>query len=271
MFRKPALLSLLTCLALIAAVTINCGSSSTSPAGCTGGPYNVVGGWTLSVSGSGNTSSGPGVINSAGLAVFFQTTTTVPSAGDTVVFPSITGSCSFSGPGSAYGTQASGGASAAVTVNGTLTSATAIAGSISDGDTFTLAPATPLTGSVTALSGNTWQGQFQGTTNPLTWNIVLTPTGTNNSMSLTGTAMNHDGSTCTMGGTFTEEVAGSSNLNVFDISVGSLDGGCPLGATVTGIGFESNSDYFGMNGNAAGTYFYGVPSTTAAVLEIYQP
>jgi hypothetical protein len=272
-FRNLTLPFSFLCLTLIAAFAIGCGSNSSSltTTGCTGGPYNVIGDWTLTVSGSGNTSSGPGVINSSGLAVFFQTTTTVPSAGDTVVFPSITGACSFSGDGNAYGTQATGSQVVGETVTGTVASATSITGSISDGNTFTLAPNSPLTGSVTALSGNTWLGQFQGTTNSITWNIVLTPTGSNNSMSMTGSATNHDGSTCFMSGTFTEETANSTNLNIFDISIGSLDGGCPLGATVTGIGFESNTDYFSMNGNAAGTYFYAVPSTTAAVLEIYKP
>jgi hypothetical protein len=273
LFRKLPLLFFFLCLLLIAALAIGCGgnSSTTLTTGCSGGPYDVVGDWTLTVSGSGNTSSGPGVINSSGLAVFFQTTTTVPSAGNTVVFPAITGSCSFSGAGSAYGTQASGSQSASDTVSGTIASATSMSGSISDGNTFTLAPNSPLTGSVTALSGNTWAAQFQGTTNPLTWNIVMLPTGTNNSMTMTGSATNHDGSICHMSGTFTEETANSTNLNVFDISIASLDAGCPVGATVTGIGFESNTDYFDMNGNAAGTYFYAVPSTTAAVLEIYQP
>jgi hypothetical protein len=89
-------------------------------------------------------------------------------------------------------------------------------------------------------------------------------------MSFVASGAQPSGAICYMSGTFTQEGENVTNLNVFDISITSLDGGCPLGATVTGVGFESNSDYFNLNANAPGTYFYAIPSNSAAVLEIFQ-
>jgi hypothetical protein len=266
--RPLALLLSVVCLALIAAITLSCGSSSSHfTQGCTGGPYNVVGDWTLNLA----SASGPGVINSAGLAVFFQTTTTVPAPGDTVVLPTITGACSFSGTGTAYGTQASGGGSISNPVSGNVNSATSISGTISGSGAFSIAPNSPLSGSVTALSGNGWLGVFEGATQlPLIWNISLTPTGNNSSMTFTGSGMMSGGATCLMNGTFNQEGGNVANLNVFDITINSPDVGCPIGGTLNGLGFESNSDYFNLNGNAVGTYFYAIPSSTAFVLEVFQ-
>jgi hypothetical protein len=255
------------CLALIAIMAASCGSSSNSggSGACTGGPYNVVGDWTLNVSGTGGSSSGPGVINSSGLAVFFQTTTSSPAPGDTVVMPAITGTCSFSGTATAYGTPASGDGSATQTVNGHVNSAISISGTLSNGNSFSMTPVTPLTGSVTALSGTGWQGEVEGATQPIIWNIAITPTGSNNSMSFTGTS-----AACNITGTFNQEATGGANPNVFDVTVTTIQG-CPFD-NFTGIGFESSSDYFGMNGGAAGTYFYAVASVnTAVVLEIFSP
>lgn len=254
------------CLVLIAVMAMSCGSSSPGGGGsCTGGPYNVVGDWTLNVSGSGGSSSGPGVINSSGLAVFFQTTTTSPAPGDTVVMPAITGTCSFSGTATAYGTPISGGGTATQTVNGHVNSATSISGTLSNGNNLSLVPVTPLTGSVAALTGAGWLGEVEGATQPIIWSITLTPTGTNKNMSFTGTS-----ATCNISGTFNQEGSSGANLNVFDVTVTTV-AGCPFD-NFTGIGLESSSDYFGMNGGAAGTYLYAVSAVnTAVVLEIFHP
>ncbi len=268
--HKLVLCASCVCLVAVAAAMFGCGSSSSpTTAACTGGPYNVVGDWTLTTP----SASGPGVINSSGLAVFFQTNTNIPAPGDTAVFPSISGACSFSGTATAYGTQASGGDSASNTVSGTVSSSTSISGTISDTSSgaanFSITSISPLSGPVTALSGNQWLGEFEGLTVPVIWNIVFSSTGSGSSMSFNGFGTAPDGSTCNMSGTFTQEGGSGTDLNVFDISVASLDGGCPLGATVTGVGFESSSDYFNLNGNATGTYFYAIPSNSAAVFEIF--
>jgi hypothetical protein len=141
MFRNTVLSLSLLCLAAWCALAVGCGSSSSkTTTGCTGGPYNVVGDWTITITGGGNSLSGPGVIGSAGTALFFQTTNTAPAPGDTVVMPSISGACSFSGTATAYATSASGGGSATDTVQGSVNSATSISGSISNG---TLSPWSP--------------------------------------------------------------------------------------------------------------------------------
>jgi hypothetical protein len=154
-----------------------------------------------------------------------------------------------------------------------VTSATSISGTIAGTATgnvnFSDVPNSPLNGPVTALSGVQWTGEFEGAADPIIWNINFLSAGNNNSVSFRGFGTNRDGTTCDMSGTFNQEGGNAANLNVFDISITSLNGGCPLGATVTGVGFESNSDYFNLNGNAAGTYFYAVPSNGASVLEIF--
>lgn len=267
MVPKPALISF-CCLAAIAAFSIGCGSGSASfrgPGPCTG-TFDVVGDWTLTTP----TASGPGVIGSSGLAVFVQTNQ--PTPGDTVTYPAITGACAFSGTATAYITQAAGGGTASDTVSGNVNSTTSISGSITNGGNFSMAPNSPLSGSVTALSGNGFSGAFIGSTQlPLIWNIVLTPSGTGVSMSFSGFGTLASGADCFMSGTFNQEGGNLSTLNVFDISITSLDTGCPIGGTITGLGFESSTDYFGLNGGAPGTYFYAIPSTAAMVLEVFLP
>lgn len=269
MAHKLALFLSVVCLSLCGMMILSCGNSSKNSITTTTcrTVYNVVGGWTLTA----GSSSGPGVIDTSGLAVFFQITTTQPAPGDTLVLPTISGNCSFSGTVTAYGTPASGGGSATDTANGNVNSSTSISVTISNGNTYSLVPNSPLSGPVTALSGPTWVGEFEGAAAPMTWNVFLTPNGNNNSMTFNGTGTKPDGSLCHMSGTFTQEGGNVANLNVFDTSITSLDGGCPIGGTATGLGFESNSDYFAMNGNAAGTYLYAMSSTGALVFEIFQP
>ena len=265
--RKPALLLSFACLVLVCALITSCGSGNSGGGeNCSGPAVDVVGDWNLDVSGSGGSASGPGVIDSSGLAVFVQTSTSSPAPGDTVVFPTITGgSKCFSGTATAYATPASGGGSASQSVQGTINSSTSITGSLSNGNNFSLTSGSPLTGSVTALSGSDWQGEVEGATQPIIWDITLTPTGTGNSMNFTGTNL-----ACNISGTFNQEGSSTANLNVFDVTVTSAEG-CPFD-NFTGIGFESSTDYFGMNGGAAGTYLYAVSAVNGAVaLEIFEP
>jgi hypothetical protein len=268
MLRKSIFLLPLMCLAGWSVMTIGCGGSShSSPMGCTGGPFNVVGDWTLSVSGTGASSSGAGVISSSGLAVFFQTTNSTPAPGDTVVMPAITGTCSFSGTTTAYGTSASGGGTATASVQGNVSSAASISGTVSNGNKFSLVPNSPLSGSVSAFSGN-MIGSIGGWIGPGNlWQLSFSPAGNNASMSFNGSDV--DG--CNVSGTFNQEGGNASTLNVFDVSMSFSGTGCPVTGTVTGLGFESNSDYFGVTGGAQGTYLYAVPSNSATVFEIFPP
>lgn len=270
MSRGLALCLSLLCLVLVGVMAISCGSSSNTfhTTNCSV-VYNVVGDWTLSVSGTGGALSGPGVINSSGLAAFFQTTTTAPAPGDTVVMPSITGTCSFSGTATAYATPGSGGGAVTDTVQGTVSSDVSISGTLSNGNMFSLTPNSPLSGAVTALSGSGWLGAEEGATVPIIWQLALTPTGAGSSMSFAGTGQIIDGSTCHMTGTFNQEGGDVSTLNVFDVSITSLDAGCPIGGTLTGLGFESSQDYFSLNGNATGTYLYAMSSSSDFVFEIF--
>jgi len=252
------------CLTFCAVFTMSCGGSSksTTTTGCTGGPYNVVGDWSINESGNAGSSSGVGVINSSGEAVFFQTSE--PTPGDVLALPAITGTCSFSGTATAYGTPASGGGSASGTVQGTVSSDASISGTFSNGNTFSLGSISPLSGSVTAFSGNNYIGEIEGWTGDNIWLLTFAPTGSNASMNFSGS-----NTLCDINGTFTQEGGNASTLNVFDVSITYTTGiGCPVSGS--GIGFESSSDYFNINGGAQGTYLYAAPSNNAFVLEIFK-
>jgi hypothetical protein len=245
--------------ALICILAATCGGPSHSVSGCTGGPYNVVGDWVLTA--YGDSSSSVGVINGAGLAVFVQAGGL--TSGNTLVMPSITGTCSFSGTATAYGTSGSGGGTTTQTVEGNVTSSTAINGSFGNGGTFSLTPNAAF--APTALNG-AYSGTIQDLIGFNLWELVLTPTGTGSSMSLSGTFL---GAGCSVNGTFTQE-GNSVNLNVFDMSLTYSGTGCPLSGAVTGVGFESTMDYFGIGGQSEGPYLYAVPSSGAAAMEIYK-
>lgn len=261
MLRTVLCVMSLACLTFVAALTISCGSSNNNNQACTGGPYNVVGDWTLTES----STSGPGVINTAGLAVFFQSTTNAPAPGVTVVMPTITGACSFSGNATAYPTPAliqqgvTGGSSP---IQGNVNSSTSISGTIDPGTSnatsLSIQPNSTLSGSVT-IPSTSMQAQVEGTTSPDI--LTVTFSGTTSSMSFSG----NDGFNCSISGTFTQE----GTNNVFDTQIIYTGSGCPATGTVGGLGFESNTDYFGMNGNGSGLYLYAASSSSSSVLEIY--
>jgi len=255
-------------LAFLCAVLTNCGSSSGSGGGGTGGgPYDVVGNWQTNV----NTSVGAipfvGVINSHGQALLFGDAIPdmqdISYVGDTWEMPTITGASSFSGTTFLYaalGSQLPGGGTVEiVSMQGKVNSATSITGQNSNGS-FTLKAFSPLTGSVTAFSGRT-SGYFDANG----FDLTFTPTGSGQSMSVTGS--NTFG--CDVSGTFAQD--GSNN--VFDVSMtitGTVD--CPITGSMTGLGFESNSDYFNINEWRPGTYLYAdMLGSTPFVFEIYQP
>lgn len=259
------------CLVACGVIAIACGVSNNN-SNCNGGPYNVVGDWQITLTQtSGASVSGYGAIDSNGLALFFDNSAT-NGTGDTLELPSITGSCSFSGnitdyeePGGPFTGQ-----SVVDTAKGNVTSASAITGtftgSVSTGS-FSASAFSPMTGTVTTVTGSK-TGEVNGKINkdaillPLTFSAA----GTGNSMNFSGNLDQN----CTVTGTFTQ--VGSAN--VFDVSITftSTANGCPITGKSTGIGFESNSDYFGFNGNnSSDTYLYAeiLASSNTFVIEIF--
>ncbi|MGP0018801.1 MAG: hypothetical protein ACLPHP_09555 [Candidatus Sulfotelmatobacter sp.] len=263
------------CLVLVGALTISCGSSGAKP--CTGGPYNVVGDWQITASSTAGAVTGYGAIDSAGLALFFDNV--LPNtSGDTLQLPTLTGTCAFSGNVTSYGEL--GGPNSGIEVEDTMTgnvnSATSITGSFNGtggSGTISAAPFTPLSGAVATVSGGKTGVIIQG---PLSGQPVLLPLtfaagGSANFMIMNFTTTNLAG--CEASGTFTE--VGSSDeletLNVFDVSI-TLMPTCPIIGTFTGIGFESSTDYFGLNpGGNPDTYLYAdiLDGTNTFVIEFY--
>jgi hypothetical protein len=272
MFRNFFLPLTVISLAAWCAVTIACGSSNKSTS-CTGGPYNVVGDWQVSVQSGSQSVTGYGAIDSAGLALFFDNSASTGNSGDTLELPTVTGSCAFSGNITDYEEPGglSSGQSTTDSVQGNVTSATALNGTFTGSNgsgTFTAATFSPLTGSVSAVTGSK-TGVVQGTVNSQSVLLPLTfsATGTGDSMSFTSSISQN----CNAAGTFTQV----GTANVFDVSITftSTGGiGCALPGTFTGIGFESNSDYFNINGNnPADTYLNAdiLASSNTFVMEIF--
>lgn len=217
--------------------------------------------------------TGYGAIDSTGLALFFDNSLSTGNTGDTVELPTITGTCSFSGnivdyeePGGPFSGQ-----SVSDTAQGNVTSATALNGTFtgtSSSGTFSAAPFSPLTGSVSAVTGSK-TGEVEGAVNdlPVLLSLTFSASGTGASMSFTS----NNNLICNVTGTFTQ--VGTSN--VFDVSVtftSTGSPGCALTGTFSGLGFESSSDYFFFNGNnTADTYLYAdiLDSTNTFVMEIF--
>jgi len=271
--RRIAPVISLVCLALICLATPNCGSSSRSSAST---PYDVVGNWQFTVSTDSGSVGYLGGIDSQGTSLFFAPAlngagmVVNPSAfvGDTWELPTITGASSFSGTSTLYaapGTQLpSGGTSQTLSSQGTVASDSSISVTNSSG-TFTLTSATPFTGTVKALSGVT-TGVLNGETGPGPWQLAFTQaSGGGQSMSFNTWGV----ATCSVTGTFTQVGIG----NVFDVSMTFSDFcGSASDTSFSGLGFESDTDYFGYNTGQAGTYLYAdvlAPNSRAFVMEIY--
>ena len=232
MLRKLVSSLSLVSLTLYCAITISCGGSSSTPPPPPG-PFNVAGDWQLVVPGL----SGPGLINSTGQSAFFDT------AGQTVVMPMITGASTFSGTATAYASPPNG-PSQASTVAGKVTSATSISGTITNPSgtgNFSASPNTPLTGTIALPSGSK-TGEPMGLANIL--QVAFAANG-----NITGS----DGVGCTVTGTVTQD----HTYNVFAVTLNSAGGTGCIG-NLSGIGFESSTDYFNFNGGAPDTYFYVV-------------
>jgi len=236
---RPEVLASFVCLIGLA-LMISCGGSGSG--GGKGGPQNVVGNWTANFSpGLGNTTNLYGAIDSSGLAAFFDT------SGNIVQMPSITGTKTFSGNLNAYavnGSFFSGGAvqltdAAQGTVNGVAITGTYTA---NPSGTFSLAPFSPFGGSPATLSG-TLNG------NDIGFSDTVSLTFSNGNF--TGVDDANPTTACAVNGTLRQQ--GTSN--VFDITYNLGPGSCSAVA-LTGIAFESDQDYFNVNGGAVTTYLY---------------
>jgi hypothetical protein len=257
-------------LVLIGAMTISCGSSSNSNnKTCTGGPYKVVGPWQLSATNPSGSLTAFGAIDSAGLALFFDNSLTTGS-GDTLQLPSITGACSFSGSLTAFPEPGGPSSGQVVTdsAQGNVTPSSSITGTFSGNasGTFSATPISPID-AVTTVTGQ-MGGEVQGSLNgvPLLFSLNFTQSGSNNSAAFTTAVVGERD--CSVAGTFTEQ--GTSN--VFDVSITFTGTQCGIAAgTLTGIGFESSSDYFNFTGGATGTYLYAdiLASSNTFVMEFF--
>jgi len=273
---RVALLVSFTGLVLIGAMTISCGSSSSpTKTTCTGGPYDVVGDWAIDVGGVGGPYF-PGVINTAGLGMFFEANprNVDLNAGSEIVIPSVTGACSFSENLTYYVTRAvlGGGGVFPYPVQGSVQSGPSISGTISEPDgpqTFIGIPQSPF--STTALTSSM---SLVDTSAPVAClspgcvQVQVVPSGTGNSadMTLSGT----DGFNCSVSGTFTQEGSNAANLNVFDVSLTFTGTTCQVTGTIKGLGFESPSDYFDFTPYPpSGTFLYTMSSNSADVFEFY--
>lgn len=259
MIRQWALFLSLVSMVLFASLIISCGGSSShsGPTPCTG-TFNVVGDWQGSVTEGGNTVNLTGTIDSTGNAVFFD------SIADIVTVSPITGACSFSSTLTASTSveNPNGATTVSGTASGNVTSDTSLNGSESvigaTNGTFTFSSYSPLgTGSVTAMSGIVG-ADVEGQVADL---LILTLGGTASSITYTGT----DAANCTFNGTFSEQ--GTNNL--YDVTFNVAGTGCTA-SNFTGVGFESDSDLLGVNGNASGTYLYATltSSGTPFVVEV---
>jgi len=261
------------CLVLVAALTMSCGSSGAKP--CTGGPYNVVGDWRLTVTDTGGVPlTMYGAIDSAGLALFFDNS--LGDSGDTAELPVMTGTCAISGNVTAYAEPGGpiSGTSSVEAAQGNVISDSAFTGTFTGAvsGTFSAVSSTPIT-AVTAVTGGKTGVIIQGPANgqPVLLPLTFSGGGSGNLMIMNFTTTNLAG--CEASGTFTE--VGTSNeleaLNVFDVSI-TLQPTCPVTGTFTGLGFESSTDYFGLNpGGNADTYLYAdiLDGTNSFVMEIY--
>src|SRR5579863_2053974 len=254
----------LVSIVLVCGVTNSCGGASNSTSGQTGGPYNVVGDWRITVSVTGgNSTNAYGVISSSGLALFFD------SDGDTIELPTINGAISFSGSMISYGPPGLNVGSDTVSAKGNVNSPTSITGTFTAASpnpsgTFSIGPYSGLSPVVT-LSG-AMVGQIAS--EAVILDLNFSPSGANSSMTFTGS----NGFNCDVSGTFFQEGGDVSTLNIFDVSMTFSGTGCPTPTTsaISGIGFESASDYF--YGKQNGTYLYAdmLDPAGAFAMEIFQ-
>jgi hypothetical protein len=206
---RLALFVSFTSLVLVGVMTIGCGNSSSGgKTGCTGGPYDVVGVWSLTLNNNNTAPIIPGVVNSSGLAVFFD------NFANELVMPRVTGSCSFSGNLTFYIGLINFGGRTSYSAQGNVDSGPVISGTFSTStgsQSFIATPFPSLSGPPTALNSNmTLVDESSPSTDRLQIRVMPSGIGNTANMTLSGT----DGLNCNVTGTFTQEGNNAANLNV---------------------------------------------------------
>jgi hypothetical protein len=219
------------------------GGSSGSGSSSMGDPvtYDIQSTWSGSYSISGEPADVPvtAVIAQSGYGFFYD------SNGDVYVLPTLDGGPILSGTLTAYAPKGTtfpdGKATEQFQVTGSVSNTT-ISGTFSgNGETgsFSLATFTSFTGTPSIIAGQ-WQGYYVGTTSSAV-DITMNTNG-----SFTGS----DADGCTISGSLTE----IQSTNIFQVSVNSVGAGCA--GQLSGLAFESSSDYNNLFGGAMGTYYY---------------
>ena len=234
----------------------SCGGGSGGSGNSAPTTANVQGEWSGSYSISGVASSTPitAVIESGGFGFFLD------SSGVIYVLPVLNGSTTVTGTITAYAplgyTFTDGHTQDQFNLTGTAsdTSITGTFGGNGETGTFTLSKYTPFSGTPSIISGS-YQGFYIGSGEAA---VDIT-------MNSNGTFSGNDGNGCTIAGT--ASLVGSANLIAVAVdSTGtSTTPGIVCAGTLTGLGFESSTDAFGLFGGAAGTYYYfGVSNANSA-------
>lgn len=213
------------------------GSSNSGPT-----TANVQGTWSgsYSINGGPSNVAVTAAIVQGGYGFFYDSTGTV------YVLPSLSGSTTLSGTLTAYAphgmTFPNGQTQEQFSVTGTASS-TSISGTFSgNGETgsFSLSPFTPFSGTPSIVAGQ-WQGYYAGSGGA----ISVTGTVTSN-----GSFTGNDALGCALSGTITQV----ASVDLFTITLTSTGAGCA--GSLTGVGYESSADSFGLFGGAPGQYFY---------------
>ena len=266
MVRRLALLISLSGMVLVGAMTIACGRSTTiAKPTCVGGPYDVVGDWTLTVNGI----QSIGVVNSSGSALFLiDDIHNTDFHGDEFVLPNISGTCSFSGELTLYVAQQNFGGTYSWPANGSVQSGPVIGGTYSTSQgtpTFLGVPDFSLISSPVALNSTMTLGDLSSATGN-EFQVQVAPSGIGNSANMTFTGTG--GINCNVSGTFMQEGSNLANLDVFDTTITFTGTGCPVTGTLNGLGFESSVDYSNFS-SGSGPFLFAISSNSANVIEIY--
>ena len=232
---------------LAAALLVGCNgsnSSSGSTSSSTGNDpvtFLIQGTWngSYSISGGPANVAVTSVIAQSGYGFFYD------SSGYVYVLPTLNGGPFMSGTLTAYApagtTFTNGQTTEQFTVTGTVSNMNISGSFTGNGETgsFTLTRYTPFSGTPSIVAGQ-WQGYYAGT-NAAAVDITMNANG-----SFSGS----DANGCTITGTLTQ----IQSSNLFQVSADSSGAGCA--GQLSGLAFESSSDYFNLFGGAAGTYYY---------------
>lgn len=237
---------------LAVAALVGCGGgggSSSSSTGTNPVTYDIQGTWSGTYNISGGTANPvTAEIAQRGYGFFYDNT------GVVYVLPTLDGGPVLSGTLTAYApvgyTFQNGQTMEQFSVTGSVSNTT-ISGTFSgNGETgsFSLTATTSFTGTPSIIAGQ-WQGYYAGTSSSA---VDIT-------MNADGSFSGSDAFGCTITGIMTQ----IQSANLFQVTADSSGNGCA--GPLSGLAFESTSDYFNLFGGASGTYYYvGVSNTSNA-------